>query len=635
LAFVSFLRDWFEHTRPMRLVRRAQAWKARVDRAQTLAFERVAELEAALGRAAAERDALRAERDATQTVCERLDRVTGALVAESFGRVGRVLRFDAGTLLARRGDALRALRCPAGIAPPAPLGGLDVAQAAALLGSGAIASIETATLGEGGAISGWTQEPELTALARALPAEFGALLAASPPPPAFAGDLDPAALYAARGRALAVAPDLIDFLALAEPEPPAPFGQERLPPFRAPAEPVRRSVVFLNNCYYNYKYLAQALRARGWDAATVSLEPPGSPQQQFFHGEDINLHDPDPLRMRRAAADFFARAPERFGAVQFYGQGSCSFFPENYESGAPLRRTPWDFMELRRHRTLIGYTVSGCADAGLQSSIRRATGGVCARCVWENRPDICSDQRNGAWIAKLESFCDWIGLEGDWTTAPERATPRHVRRPVVMALDADLWRPDLDPPENFRIARAPGELLVYHAVGNYATRRVGDRDIKGTGAVFAAVETLKAEGLPARLVFAHEVPSRDVRFYQVQADVVVDQLNYGRIGANARETLMLGRPLVTALDPGRPALQSILEAPALHADEKSVVDVLRRALLDPELRARMGRAGRAYALRWHEAGACAARFETLLDRLRRGLPPEDDAMFPPPTPSGL
>ena len=34
-----------------------------------------------------------------------------------------------------------------------------------------------------------------------------------------------------------------------------------------------------------------------------------------------------------------------------------------------------------------------------------------------------------------------------------------------------------------------------------------------------------------RLEFVTDVPSKDVRFIQVQADVIVDQLNTGRYGA--------------------------------------------------------------------------------------------------------
>lgn len=50
-----------------------------------------------------------------------------------------------------------------------------------------------------------------------------------------------------------------------------------------------RNVVFLHNSYYHFYYLAQALRRRGWDALTVSLEDPNGPHANYYHGEDVNL----------------------------------------------------------------------------------------------------------------------------------------------------------------------------------------------------------------------------------------------------------------------------------------------------------------------------------------------------------
>ena len=108
----------------------------------------------------------------------------------------------------------------------------------------------------------------------------------------------------------------------------------------------------------------------------------------------------------------------------------------------------------------------------------------------------------------------------------ERTGPNFVRGPVVTMLDSDMWRPDLPVPPALKIDRLPGELVVYHAVGNYELRRASGRDIKGTGATLAAVERLKLEGFPLKLIFATKVPSSEVRFLQVQADVIVDQLNY-------------------------------------------------------------------------------------------------------------
>lgn len=431
--------------------------------------------------------------------------------------------------------------------------------------------------------------------------------------------------------------DCIDFYAAgtaAEPDGPSrvvPFNRAEALPHFALAEPKRRSVVLLHNNYYHFNCLAEGLRKRGWDAVTVSLESPDSPQRQFYHGEDINLFDVDPDVMAKKTSEFFKRVPERFGNLHFYGQGYPTFFQANIENSPTPRATPWDFLELRRHRTIIGFMPSGCTDGGLQSSIRELTGGLCSRCVWELRPDVCSDARSLAWNRKLALLCDWVGLECDHAT-PERIGPKSVYGPVVTALDPARWHPDLDVPDDMRIDKRVGEILVYHAVGNYATRRAGDRDIKGTGAVLAAIEQLKAEGFPVRLIFAHDVPSTRVRFLQVQADIVVDQLNYGRYGANARESMMLGRPTICRLTPRQasplPPLRPIQEVPMLDASEDTIIDVLRALVIDREQRLELGRKAREFALAWHGQDACAERYEKVIDRIRAGLSPECDELYP-------
>lgn len=423
----------------------------------------------------------------------------------------------------------------------------------------------------------------------------------------------------------------LDFRVQASRSESPPFDQpETLPKLRF-AEPQRKSALFLHNNYYHFNCLSVGLRKRGWDTLTVDLQSPNNPQQQFFHGEDVNLFDPDPAAMARKTRDFFRTVPERFGALHFSGQGYATFFGRYVENNEDPHAIPWDFLELRRHRTIIGFMPSGCTDGGLQSSIRELTGGLCSRCVWELRPDVCSDDRSLAWNRKLALLCDWVGLECDHAT-PERIGPKSVYGPVVTALDPARWHPDLDVPDDMRIDKQPGEILVYHAVGNYATRRAGDRDIKGTGAVLAAIEQLKAEGFPVRLIFAHDVPSTRVRFLQVQADIVVDQLNYGRYGANARESMMLGRPTICRLTPRQasplPPLRPIQEVPMLDASEDTIIDVLRALVIDREQRLELGRKAREFALAWHGQDACAERYEKVIDRIRAGLSPECDELYP-------
>ncbi len=425
-------------------------------------------------------------------------------------------------------------------------------------------------------------------------------------------------------------PALIDFLVDESCPSIVPFDEPARLPSGLPATPRQRSVLFVHNNYYHFNHLSEALRKRGWDSATLSLYPSSSPERQFFHGEDINLHHDDQNEQLRRTREFFRLVPERFGSVHFYGHGQASIFPANYESSDAPERLPWDFLELRRHNLVIGYMPSGCIDGPRQSSIKALTGGVCSRCVWENNPRVCSDGRNLAWGEKLDAVCDWVGLECDWAT-PERVGPRFVRRPVITALQPEFWGPDLSVPDDMRVSRAEHEVLIYHGVGNYAMRRVGDRDIKGTGALMDAIERLKSEGVPVKLLFATDIPSTQVRFLQTQADIVVDQLNYGRYGANARESMMLGKPVIGSLNPVDAAPLSpnpvIVEAPIVQATEETIYERLKELVADAQLREELGRASRRFALKWHAADVCALRYERIIDRIRSNEIPDADEVF--------
>jgi len=282
--------------------------------------------------------------------------------------------------------------------------------------------------------------------------------------------------------------ELIDFIHLAYADvrnqiapgavPTAPpFDEPKsLPPY-IPKRPGRRSALFLHNAYYHYNHLSEALRARDWDTLTVSLEPLDSANRQYMHGEDLCLHDADPDTMSRKVRDFLRTNADRFGVLQFTGQGVATLFVDNIESAADPILIPWDLMELRRRGVIVGYTPSGCLDGVSQTAIRVISQGVCGRCIWETRPDVCNDDKNLTWARKLDSFCDWVGLEADWA-AEARVGPRFVKPPLITAMDPDVWRPDITPPREMIVKRAPDEFLIYHAVGNYSTRRTHEHDIR-------------------------------------------------------------------------------------------------------------------------------------------------------------
>ena len=387
---------------------------------------------------------------------------------------------------------------------------------------------------------------------------------------------------------------------------------------------VRRSVVFLHHSYYNFLYLAAALRKRGWDAIAVSIDDPSAPDQKYFHGEDLSVFDPDPQRYQEGLDRFFEEVAKRFKMVHFYGRGRMSFYPASFDRSPRYEAIPSDFLRLRQLGVKIGYSVCGCLDGVAQSSVHQWSGGACDRCVWQTASSVCSDNGNLAWGHKIHMVADLIATEGfpalDW-----QATEKAFREPLTTALDPELWCPDLVVPDRYKLKRDPSELIVYHAVGNIETRAREGRNIKGSGAVLAAVDRLRAEGVKVRIEFVTNVPSEDVRFIQVQADVIIDQLNYGRYGATAREALMLGKPTICYINKQEPVgaerLESIETCPLVSATEDTVYTVLKGLLEDEGRRRAVGEASRAFALKWHSADACAERFEAVYDRLTQGMPP--------------
>jgi hypothetical protein len=120
-------------------------------------------------------------------------------------------------------------------------------------------------------------------------------------------------------------PGLIDFVASAvawsRNDRMIPFDEPEALPSWMPAEPKRRSALFLNNGYYHFKYLSAALRQRGWDTLTVSFEAPDSPSRRFYHGEDLTIFDRIPRQWLQKSGQ--RRDEPRMGA-QACGGMRCS-----------------------------------------------------------------------------------------------------------------------------------------------------------------------------------------------------------------------------------------------------------------------------------------------------------------------
>jgi hypothetical protein len=386
----------------------------------------------------------------------------------------------------------------------------------------------------------------------------------------------------------------------------------------------RPSVLFAGQSYYHAWYLSRELRKLGWRADVLNWNwDPAA--QDFYHGQDYQFSW-DTRRMRRHLPHlaFYLRSLPRYDIFHFSNSQGIRF-------GHPLHKWvserfhPYAEIELlRRLGKKLVYSNNGCLDGVSQTSF--ASWGdrpVCLDCPWRDRPDVCSDAHNLEWGYHRNRLTDFQCTTGD-NRKDYNDDPRVHEVPEFYCLDPEFWRPDLEVPQRHRLDLPAGTVKIYHAVGNFQKRTAGGRNIKSSHIYVPLIERMKAEGQPVELIFVEGVPNTEVRFTQAQADIVVDMLTFGWFGANVREALMLGKPVVCYLRPEwlasmrKQVPDYIDELPVVSATPDTVEDVLKELVADPERRRELGERGRAFALKYHSAAAGARRMDQIYRELLSG-----------------
>lgn len=192
-------------------------------------------------------------------------------------------------------------------------------------------------------------------------------------------------------------------------------------------------------------------------------------------------------------------------------------------------------------------------------------------------------------------------LGGDSTLA--RLLPRHDLLFPTLVMDTDAHQPV--PPASPAVPR------VVHAPNH--------RHTKGTDFLLAAIERLKARGIECELVLVERVARHEAMTIYATADVVADQFIIGGWGVFASEAMMLGKPVMTYLDEDH-LRDPVFNMPVVNTTPENVERVLAVLLLVPELRARLGAAGREAIERYHSVGAMADVWKRVYEHVWWGTP---------------
>jgi glycosyltransferase involved in cell wall biosynthesis len=382
------------------------------------------------------------------------------------------------------------------------------------------------------------------------------------------------------------------------------------------------SVLFVGQAYYNAWYLSRELRKLGWKADVLNWDPDEHNNRMYYHGEDFKFYYrglKDSLRQ----LIFYIKSLSDYDIFHFSNARGMTFGGYLHSF---LKRLSLEYTEIKLLKKLgkkIVYSNNGCLDGVSQSSFR--TWGpepVCDICRWRDVPSVCSDARNLAWGKLRNSLADYqITLGGNRIDFND--VPQVHEVPEFYCLDPQVWNPDLLIPANYRLPFSEDTVKIYHAVGNFESRTavVGSRNIKSTHVYISTIERLKAEGYNIELIFFHDVPNKKLRYYQVQADIVVDMLTFGFFGATVREAMMLGKPAVCFLRPEwldsmrREIPEYVDELPVISATPHTIYDILKDLIEHTEKRKEIGRRSREFAVKWHSAEAGARRFEQIYSSL--------------------
>jgi hypothetical protein len=379
-------------------------------------------------------------------------------------------------------------------------------------------------------------------------------------------------------------------------------------------------VLFVGQSYYHAWYLSRELRKLGWTADVLNWDS-NPKSSMYYHGEDFRFTYGGRDSLHHFL--FYARSIRKYDIFHFSNRDGLRFGTPLHDLVAARFGAGSEIRLLKRLGKKIVYSNTGCLDGVLQSSFDAwGPEPTCEICPWRNRPEICSDETNREWGEFRNSLADYQVTTGG-NRADFNDDPRVHEVPEFYCLDPDIWRPDILIPSNYRLPYPESTIKLYHSVGNAETRVAAgmNQSLKSTHIYLPLVEQFKAEGRDVELIYFTDVPNRQLRYYQSQADIVCDMLTFGWFGANVREAMMLGKPAVCYLRPSwieqvrREVPGYAEELPVVHATPETVHDILGELIDDPELRRDLGERGREFALKWHSARAGALRFDEIYSEL--------------------
>ena len=349
------------------------------------------------------------------------------------------------------------------------------------------------------------------------------------------------------------------------------------------------------------KYWSESIARRGYESLT------------FAHGvydinrrEDFDVHRDDFLRgVPRADAvrDFFV-----FAWALRVADVHVTYFNGGYLRHTLLRRLEGALLRVAGKKLIVTPYGSDIAVPGHL--------GAAEEPLLRDYPAIA--RTGDAVRRRVLWFCRWADLV--IRNYQYGFLPRgDVLWPTIVALDTERWRVA---GSGSGADGRDGEVVVVHAPNH--------RHVKGTRHLLEAVDQLRAEGLRVRLDLIERRPNEEVRAAVAAADVVAEQFIAG-YALFAIEGMSAGKPVMSAMRALAEDVRrtpAIRECPIVDAGADDLTNRLHELVVDPDLRTRLGHAGRDFAERHHSYAAVGRIWVALIEHVWNGAPLPEEVLPP-------
>jgi len=221
------------------------------------------------------------------------------------------------------------------------------------------------------------------------------------------------------------------------------------------------------------------------------------------------------------------------------------------------------------------------------------------------------------WNSFIREFADLI--ERNDYLDPETSDEKYIQDNITTSIETNVWKPDLKIPGNLLIKNPDNKIIILSAFANQNNRldRSRSKDIKGILEIQEVQKKIEESKLPVKFYHCNNIASKDMKYVQSQADIVVDQLYYGQIGSFARECLALGKPIIGYLKQGPYSPKILQDCPILSVDHGggNLYELILELIDSPKKRKDLGKKRREFALKYYSTDTCAEKLKKVYDKL--------------------